>query len=1058
MSDAKLQARLKEFLPQVRVGVDFGEGAGGVAVVRDAKILHAETYVDFHETTLEQRRQLRRGRRTRRARKMRLARLRSWILRQKLPDGTPLPDPYVVMRKAQFHPQPGVYQTHGQPPSAPSWVDLSKLGKADAVGFVKALTLIFQKRGYKWNAIALEEMTDEKLKGFLETARIPNEELYQDVKKQIDRRREDPASPVRGKSKIDPDELSQMLDKARSRQPQLRIAEHRSVKEADLENVVQGFASAAELSQEIAETWKRELSGLLNKVLRPARFKNRLKTGCAWCGKPTPRKAKVRKIAYAAAVFNLRVRDGRLVRRLCDKEMTVFWEWWKWRQAAAAQPAPAIEASAEASGIVDGTQKTDAKDAPKKGGIEGHLKRLGAQYKMARQLEDLLWHPDAKGRASLCRQHLEQAAKGVTMKQAGVEWQTMKVRKAPNPCREQHDRRVLHRLGQILFRRGKTGNEAWRYGPVSFITLEVPAPQTEQAKKGEQKERKTESFFDRLKKETGGVCIYCDGVTPRQAEDKDHIFPQSDGGPDVWDNLVPACKACNTQKGDRTPYVWLNSVGRWERFEVRVEKLARDGVPDPADDGKKSTHRIRISERKRALLLSHEPEYPENPTPLAHVGARPRQFVADLIRLFEKHKVKPPRVDYQLGEPFVQRIDGRTTSQHRKSWLKRADGVTDNFPAKDRWDLLNHAQDAALIAACPPHTWRDTIFRARGSRPRYAGNGKFEWAEQDGLAVPDLAPDWAEFMDRRTWPIVHVLGRYPVGWKRSFADQNFYQKPERLDDKRLLQYVPLTARKFKASKTDKKASAAETRFVDSRAEREFRALGQKLVEERKKWKEEHPKPDKETRRKGQELGLTSQQTIPQERLQQAFPGIRHKRVTKQKGGELARVAPADGPPRKIQLKQASEAAVFWLAKGKPLERLAVSVRWPAIFSKFGVPRYDPSIPRDARTLGIWKRHKLIWLDEETEQKPGYYRVKEFSDSGVIVLPENAVTDAIAKRLGLKESKKAKSKAPDTGTEEAGHPAEDAVPSEEPASKGQEIKLGRKHLVAYFQSIRPEQMK
>ena len=79
----------------------------------------------------------------------------------------------------------------------------------------------------------------------------------------------------------------------------------------------------------------------------------------------------------------------------------------------------------------------------------------------------------------------------------------------------------------------------------------------------------------------------------------------------------------------------------------------------------------------------------------------------------------------------MQRIDGRTTTQLRKSWLKKADESTDNFPPKNRWDLTNHAQDAALIAACPPHTWRDTVFCHRAARPNFAG----QWVDQDGLAA-----------------------------------------------------------------------------------------------------------------------------------------------------------------------------------------------------------------------------------------------------------------------------------------------------------------------------------
>ncbi|MGH7205107.1 MAG: RRXRR domain-containing protein, partial [Nitrospiraceae bacterium] len=81
-----LEEKFSRFLPQLRLGIDIGEWAGGIAVVRGNEILHAETYTDYHGTTLEKRRQLRRGRRTRHAKKMRLARLRSWVLRQELPD------------------------------------------------------------------------------------------------------------------------------------------------------------------------------------------------------------------------------------------------------------------------------------------------------------------------------------------------------------------------------------------------------------------------------------------------------------------------------------------------------------------------------------------------------------------------------------------------------------------------------------------------------------------------------------------------------------------------------------------------------------------------------------------------------------------------------------------------------------------------------------------------------------------------------------------------------------------------------------------------------------
>ena len=994
MLTPRLLERVTSFLPTVRVGIDFGESAGGIAVVQGNQILHAETYVDFHASDLEQRRQLRRGRRTRNAKKMRLARLRSWILRQKLPSDGRLPDPYVVMNDPQFHVQPGIFQTTGRnPATVPSWINLAKQGKVDARGFVRALTLIFQKRGYKWDAIELANMTDIKLKDFLLSSRVPDS-LTEQIRSEIQRRRQDPDSSVRGKKRVSPDDLLDELEKALHRESEPRKAEHRDVKVADLSSVIDGFGSSINLSKDTIQQWQRELCGLLNKVLRPPRFDNRLKSGCAWCGKPTPRKGKVREIAYEAAVRNLRVREGRALRPLQPEELAVFKRWWSLREQSGESR---LEASEQKDSRKDGGQTV-----PKLRAIQSHLKRLGAQEQMTRQIFDLLWNPKPQGRASLCQQHLAEAAQGKTMKEAVGEWQRLKVRKAPNPCREQHDVRVLHRLEQILFKPGQQGETAWRYGPVQCISLEVPKPQTEQASKGEQKLRKPEPFVERLKHETSGTCIYCDSSNSRLAEHKDHIFPQSRGGPDVWDNLVPACGTCNAEKDNRTPFEWLGADReRWARFTQRVEALATQGVRVEKEDGKEKT--VRISDRKRALLLSQDGDYPENPTPLAHVGARPRQFVVALRRLFEKRGVTVPTVNYESGVPFVQRIDGRTTSQLRKSWLKMADG-SDNFPKKNDWDLLNHAQDAVLIAACPPHTWRDTIFRVRLSRPRWDGT----WTEQDGLAVLELAPDWADYLERRTWPLVKVLGRYPVSWKRSFADQNFYQNPKTLDDKRLLQHAQLRQLQYSGTGPDDPRHPSETEIVSPMLDREFRALASSL-------------------------SLKKRQIVPVEKLNDRFPGVRQVKVRKQPGGKLARFQPKDGPPRKVQLKGGSDAVVFWVSNNEALANLRWSIRHAAIFQAFGVPRYEPPIPNNARIIATWPRHLFIRLGAATGHKPGYYRVKEFDDNKVTVLPENAVTNALAKQLNLKRRR------------ENDEQTEDTV-------KTEEVQLGKAVLVKYFESI------
>jgi 5-methylcytosine-specific restriction endonuclease McrA len=45
----------------------------------------------------------------------------------------------------------------------------------------------------------------------------------------------------------------------------------------------------------------------------------------------------------------------------------------------------------------------------------------------------------------------------------------------------------------------------------------------------------------------GHRCQYCGA----SAENIDHVIPKSKGGPHAWDNVVAACRPCNTRKRDR---------------------------------------------------------------------------------------------------------------------------------------------------------------------------------------------------------------------------------------------------------------------------------------------------------------------------------------------------------------------------------------------------------------------------------------------------------------------------------------------------------------------------
>jgi 5-methylcytosine-specific restriction endonuclease McrA len=47
----------------------------------------------------------------------------------------------------------------------------------------------------------------------------------------------------------------------------------------------------------------------------------------------------------------------------------------------------------------------------------------------------------------------------------------------------------------------------------------------------------------------GWTCQYCGAA----AENVDHVIPKSRGGPHSWDNVVAACRRCNSRKENRLP-------------------------------------------------------------------------------------------------------------------------------------------------------------------------------------------------------------------------------------------------------------------------------------------------------------------------------------------------------------------------------------------------------------------------------------------------------------------------------------------------------------------------
>jgi len=58
------------------------------------------------------------------------------------------------------------------------------------------------------------------------------------------------------------------------------------------------------------------------------------------------------------------------------------------------------------------------------------------------------------------------------------------------------------------------------------------------------------SLFERDRQ----TCMYCGNHFKPSLLTRDHVKPRSQGGKDIWNNVVAACKACNVKKSCHTPH------------------------------------------------------------------------------------------------------------------------------------------------------------------------------------------------------------------------------------------------------------------------------------------------------------------------------------------------------------------------------------------------------------------------------------------------------------------------------------------------------------------------
>jgi len=67
-------------------------------------------------------------------------------------------------------------------------------------------------------------------------------------------------------------------------------------------------------------------------------------------------------------------------------------------------------------------------------------------------------------------------------------------------------------------------------------------------------------------KTASGICHYCGRKTVFREITMDHVVPLSRGGKSTRNNLVPACKTCNSRKKSMLPLEW----------EEYLEKISGD--------------------------------------------------------------------------------------------------------------------------------------------------------------------------------------------------------------------------------------------------------------------------------------------------------------------------------------------------------------------------------------------------------------------------------------------------------------------------------------------------
>jgi len=97
---------------------------------------------------------------------------------------------------------------------------------------------------------------------------------------------------------------------------------------------------------------------------------------------------------------------------------------------------------------------------------------------------------------------------------------------------------------------------------------------------------------------TGGICTYCGrAIDPFGRWHIEHMQPKKKGGHTDYENLWPACQACNLKKGGRTPEEYRQVLVGWAIVGADYVEMVAGLVcvcnPEMADQLKEQASAIR---------------------------------------------------------------------------------------------------------------------------------------------------------------------------------------------------------------------------------------------------------------------------------------------------------------------------------------------------------------------------------------------------------------------------------------------------------------------------------